>query len=246
MSGPRVVVVQSNYLPWKGYFDLISEADIFVFYDDVQFTKNDWRNRNRIKTPKGAEWITVPVGQSLDRLVCEVRIEDPRWQAKHWRTLEQNYRRAPHFEPYRTFFEEVFLRTTWKTLSELNHHLTKTIATEFLGLRPEFRDSREFRPEGTKLDRLLSLLKQVGAGHYISGPAAKAYIDPRAFEEANIGLEFKDYSGYPEYPQFHPPFEHAVSVIDVLFHLGREAARYTVRGKDPDSSTARSASPGGR
>ena len=231
MNGPRVVVIQSNYLPWKGYFDLISEADVFVFYDDVQFTKNDWRNRNRIKTPKGAEWITVPVGQSLDRLISEVRIEDPRWQVKHWKTIEQNYRRAPHFDRYRPFFEDVFLKTSWTTLSELNHHLIKVIATDFLGLRPEFRDSREFKAIGAKLDRLIDLLKQVGARHYISGPAAKAYIDPQAFQAAEIGLEFKDYSGYPEYPQFHPPFEHAVSIVDALFHLGPEAAKSVVRGK---------------
>jgi len=197
MSGPRVVVNQSNYLPWKGYFDLISEADIFVFYDDVQFTKNDWRNRNRIKTPKGSEWITVPVGQNLDRLVCEVKLEDPRWQVKHWRTIEQNYRKAPHFELYRAFFEDVYLKRTWVTLSELNHYLIREIATTFLGLRPTILDSRQFKPEGAKQDRLLGLLKQVGACHYISGPAARAYIDPVAFEAARIGLEFKDYSGYP-------------------------------------------------
>jgi WbqC-like protein family len=231
VTGPRVVVVQSNYLPWKGYFDLISEADIFVFYDDLQFTKNDWRNRNRIKTSKGTEWLTVPVGQSLDRLVSQVKLESSRWQAKHFRTLEQNYRRAPHFERYRPFLEDVYLATTWKTLSELNHHLIRVVATEFLGLRPHFLDSREFQLEGVKLARLLDLLKQVGAGHYISGPNAKAYIDPRAFEEANIGLEFIDYSGYPEYPQFHPPFDHAVSILDTLFHLGPSASSYVVRGK---------------
>ncbi len=231
MSGPRVVVNQSNYLPWKGYFDLISEADIFVFYDDVQYTKNDWRNRNRIKTPNGSEWITVPVGQSLDRLVCEVKLEDPRWQAKHWKTIEQNYRKAPHFERYRAFFEDVYLKRTWTTLSELNHHLIRELATSFLGLRPEFMDSRQFKAEGAKLDALLNLLKQVGAGHYISGPAARDYIDPAAFECAGSGLEVKDYSGYPEYPQFHPPFEHAVSIVDTLFQLGPEAGPYVARGK---------------
>jgi hypothetical protein len=231
VSRPRVVVNQSNYLPWKGYFDLISEADIFVFYDDVQYTKNDWRNRNRIKTPNGSEWITIPVGQSLDRLVCEVKLEDPRWQAKHWKTIEQNYRKAPHFTRYREFFEDVYLKRTWTTLSELNHHLIREIATSFLGLRPEFIDSRQFKSEGAKLDRLLNLLEQVGAGHYISGPAARDYIDPAAFERAGIGLEFKDYSGYLEYPQFHPPFEHAVSIVDTLFQLGPEAGRYVARGK---------------
>ncbi len=230
MSGPRVVVNQSNYLPWKGYFDLISEADVFVFYDDVQFTKNDWRNRNRIKTPNGSEWITVPVGQSLDRLVCEVKLEEPRWQAKHFKTIEQNYRKAPHFERYRSFFEDAYLKRTWATLSELNHYLIREIATNFLGLRAEFIDSRQFNAEGAKQDRLLNLLKQVGAGHYISGPAAKAYIDPQAFDAAGIGLEFKDYSSYAEYPQFHPPFEHAVSIVDPLFQLGPAAPGYVVRG----------------
>lgn len=220
----KVAVLQSNYLPWKGYFDLIHDVDLFVFYDDVQFTKNDWRNRNRIKTAQGTQWLTVPVGASLDRLICEVRLEDSRWQARHWKTILQSYSRAPHFSMYRDFFEDFFMRRRWASLSEMNQYLIKAIAAQFLGVRTEFRDSREFAVSGAKLDRLLSLLSKVGATHYFSGPAAKAYIDESRFSDAGIRLTYKDYSAYPAYPQLYPPFEHPVSVIDLLFSCGARSA----------------------
>lgn len=222
----KVAVLQSNYLPWKGYFDIIHDVDLFIFYDDVQYTKNDWRNRNRIKTPNGPLWLTVPVGQSLDRLTCEVTLDDPRWAAKHHKTLCQYYGRAPHFRRYRAFLDEVYLGRTWATLVELNHFLIKSIAREFLGVSTAFADSRDYPTRGKKLDRLLDLLVQVGAEQYLSGPAARSYIVAEEFASAGIDLSFKDYSGYPEYPQFHPPFDHAVTILDLLFHTGPDAPWY--------------------
>lgn len=221
-----VVVLQSNYLPWKGYFDLVHDADLFVFYDDVQFTKSDWRNRNKIKSPRGTEWITVPVGVDVDRLIHEVEIKDSTWQGKHWRTIQQHYGKCPHFAQYRPFFEEVYLARKWTNLSELNQHLIRSISRDLLGLNTEFRDSREFQASGRKLDRLLDLLIRAGARRYISGPAAKDYIVPEQFEEAGIALVWKDYSGYPEYPQRFPPFEHGVSILDLLFNVGPNAPWY--------------------
>ncbi len=218
-----VVVAQSNYVPWKGYFDLIHDADLFVFYDDVQYTKNDWRNRNRIKTPRGTEWITIPTGPRLDRLVCDVEIENPRWQRVHWKTLCQNYGRAPHFERYRPFFEDVYLGQVWTGLSELNQHLIRSIARDLLGIRTELRDAREYRAEGRKLDRLLDLVRQTGATTYLSGPSGRQYIDESRFSAIGVDLRYKTYDGYPEYPQSWPPFDHAVSVLDLLFHTGPEA-----------------------
>src|SRR5207253_957984 len=116
----RVAVLQSNYLRWKGYFDIIHDADFFVFYDDLQFTKNDWRNRNQIKGPQGREWISVPVGDAIDRLICEVAIPNHLWQAKHWRSIQQNYSRSPHFRRYCEYFEHVYLGVRWSNLSEFN------------------------------------------------------------------------------------------------------------------------------
>lgn len=222
----RVVVVQSNYIPWKGYFDLIHDADLFIFYDDLQFTKNDWRNRNKIKTPNGAEWITIPVGPDAKRLICEVGIKDASWQTKHWKTLQQHYGMRPYFAHYQAFFEDVYLGRQWSNLSELNQYLIRSISKEHLNLTTEFRDSREFRLSGEKLARLMDLVTKAGADRYISGPAAKDYIEPARFAEAGIELVWKDYSDYPEYPQRYPPFEQGVSILDLLFNVGPDAPWY--------------------
>lgn len=221
-----VAVIQSNYIPWKGYFDIIHNVDLFIFHDDLQYTKNDWRNRNKIKSPKGADWITIPTGTNENRLICEVELRDSVWQKKHWNILCQYYNRAPYFKWLQPFIEEVYLGKRWDKLSELNHFLIRTLAKEYLGITTEFQDSREYYPEGNKLDRLLDLLKKVGAATYVSGPAAKDYIDTERFHEADINLVYHSYQGYPEYPQFFPPFEHGVTILDLLFHVGPEAPWY--------------------
>jgi hypothetical protein len=230
-----VVVLQSNYLPWKGYFDLIHDADLFLFYDDLPFTKNDWRNRNRIKAAAGAEWITVPVGRSTSRRICDVEIRDPAWQARHWKTLGQNYGSCPHFGRYRGFFEEFFLGRRWTNLSEMNQFLIRRIAEDFLGIRTAIGDSRSYVLAGQKQDRLLDLLRQAGARRYVSGPAAKSYVEPARFTDLGIELVWKDYGGYPEYPQRFPPFEHSVSVLDLLFHAGPDAPWYIWGWRDGGS-----------
>lgn len=222
----RVAVLQSNYLPWKGYFDIVHDVDLFVFYDDVQFTKRDWRNRNKVKTSQGTAWLTVPVAYSDRRNIDEVRIPDPTWQRKHWQTLLQTYGKAPHFARYRAYFESVYLGQRWESLSELNQSLIRHIATEFLGCSTRFARSSDFGSEGARQDRLLDLLQRTGATWYLSGPAAQSYIEPERFEQAGIELAWKDYRGYPEYPQRFPPFEHGVTVLDLLFQCGPDAPQY--------------------
>jgi hypothetical protein len=222
----RVAVLQSNYIPWKGYFDIIHDVDTFVFYDDVQFTKNDWRNRNRIKTPHGPFWLTVPVGQNIGRLISEVRIEDSRWATNHYKTLRQYYGKAPFFARYRDFLEDTYLGRPWETLSALNQHLIQTISREFLGITTVFHDSAEYRPQGQRFERLLDLLKKTGADCYISGPSARHYLIPGELTLNGIELVYKDYSGYPEHPQFFPPFDHHVTILDLLFHTGADAPWY--------------------
>jgi hypothetical protein len=222
----KVSVLQSNYLPWKGYFDIIYSSDLFIFYDDIQFTKNDWRNRNKIKTQTGPAWLTIPVGGDLNRLINEVTFQDQRWAKKHWKSIQQYYSRAPFFKHYQDFLEDIYLNRQWSHLSELNQYLIRHIASQFLGIKTEFRDSREFETQGKKQDRLMGLLKQVGASSYISGPSAQNYIDEKEFEQAGIQLSYISYSGYPEYPQFFPPFSHQVFILDLLFHTGPDAPRY--------------------
>lgn len=219
----RVAVLQSNYIPWKGYFDLIHDVDLFVFYDDNQYTPRDWRNRNKVKTPQGPAWLSVPVGSSRDRLICDVQIEDAAWQAEHWTTLTRLYGKCPHFGRYREYFEHVYLGKTWRSLSDLNQHTIQHIAREFLGIQTRFADSRQFGGQGHKLDKLVDVVKKSGATSYLSGPAAKDYIVPDRFEAAGIELRWKDYAGYPEYAQRFSPFEHGVSVLDLLFQTGPDA-----------------------
>ena len=222
----RVAICQSNYIPWKGYFDLIHDVDVFLFYDDVQFTKNDWRNRNRIKTPAGLHWLSIPVGTDLNRLICDVTMEDARWQHSHWKTLAQFYGAAPFFKLYEGYLRGVYLDTRWRNLSALNQALIQTIARDVLGVKTEFLHSSDFACEGRKEDRVLSLIEAVKGEVYVSGPAGKSYLTPARFNERGIGLVWKDYAGYPEYPQFHPPFEHAVTILDLLFHAGPDAPYY--------------------
>jgi len=222
----RVAVLQSNYIPWKGYFDIIHDVDLFIFYDDVQYTKNDWRNRNRIKTPTGAAWLTIPVGDALDRLVCEVMLTDDQWPKKHWKTISQCYSRAPYFKAYKAFVEDAYLGTQWDSLSSLNQHFTKAISGELLGVATLFRDSRVYNASGKKLDRLMDVIQKTGADTYVSGPSAKDYIDPKRFEDMGIQLVYKSYEGYPEYPQLYPPFEHRVTALDLLFNVGPDASYY--------------------
>jgi hypothetical protein len=222
----RVAILQSNYIPWKGYFDIVHDVDLFIFYDDLQFTTRDWRTRNRVKTQNGAEWMTIPAGNDRNRLICEVTLADDTWQAKHWRMLQQNYGRCAHFHRYKDYLESVYLGRRWTHLSELNQSLIRHISHEFLGIRTDFADSRAWSVRGQKLDRLLDLVVQSGATHYLSGPAAKDYIEPARLEQAGVALEWKNYAGYPEYPQRFPPFEHGVSILDLLFNTGPEAPQF--------------------
>jgi hypothetical protein len=216
----RVAVIQSNYIPWKGYFDIIHDVDLFVFYDDVQYTKNDWRNRNRIKAPNGPMWLTIPTGSDIDRLVCDVRLTDTRWAAKHWKSLKQFYSVTPHFKRYEAFFQDVYLGRQWDHLSQLNQHLITAIATDLLGVKTSFSDSRVYAAQGSKLDRLLDLLEKTGTRTYVSGPAAQDYIQEERFAQQGVNVIYKSYAGYPAYPQRFPPFEHAVSIVDLLFNAG--------------------------
>jgi hypothetical protein len=228
----RVAVLQSNYLPWKGYFDIINAVDLFVFYDDLQYTKNDWRNRNKLKAPKGTSWLTIPVGSNIRRRVCDVALENPAWQRKHWTAISDGYSTTPHFARYADFFEEVYLGRVWANLSELNQFLIRSISRDFLGVRTQFADSREFDAGGTRQDRLIDLLKKTGASWYLSGPAAGDYIDPAGFADAGIELAWQSYAGYPEYRQRFPPFEHGVSIIDLLFNEGPDAPEFIWRWRE--------------
>jgi len=221
----RVAILQSNYLPWKGYFDIAAAVDLFIFHDDLQYTKNDWRNRNLIKTSGGLKWLTIPCGTSEKRLICEVTLDASDWQMKHWRQIEAAYHAAPFFGEFAPYFKDIFLKNVWRSLSELNQRLIRDIA-QFLAIDCRFDDSRAYHLQHRKAKRVLELLQKTGAASYLSGPAAKKYLNQDDFEQAGIELRWADYSGYPEYPQLYPPFRHEVSIIDLLFNTGSAARNY--------------------
>lgn len=227
MAGKRVAIVQSNYIPWKGYFDLINSVDEFILFDDVQYTMRDWRNRNKIKTAPGAIWLSIPMevkGRFFQK-IREARVRDQHWQATHWKSITQAYSKARYFAQYRECFEELYRGPSAQYLSEINYLFLSTLCS-LLGIRTPLTWSSDYEIVQGKTERLVALCQQAGATEYVSGPAAKNYLDETLFAEAGIGVRWMDYSDYPEYSQLFPPFEHAVSVIDLLFNEGPNAWRY--------------------
>ncbi len=225
--GKRIAVVQSSYIPWKGYFDLINSVDEFVLYDDAQFTRRDWRSRNRIKTAQGPHWLSVPVevsGQYL-QAIKETKIADPAWKRRHWATIRHSYASAPYFAQYETFLENLYAAAPSDLLSSANYWFLTQLCT-LLGIQTKFSWSMDYAMIGDRTERLAAICTQAGATEYLSGPSAKAYLDPTVFDRRGILLRFVDYSGYPEYSQLHGAFDHAVSIIDLVLSVGPEAGRY--------------------
>jgi hypothetical protein len=220
----KVAIVQSNYIPWKGYFDLIHAADEFILFDDVQYTRRDWRNRNRIKTKDGLTWLSIPVNAKGNYLepIKSITVSDPAWGVKHWRAIAASYARARHFDSYAARFEELYLRGGEPRLSSINRRFLEAIC-DVLGIRTRLSWSMDYEVREGRTERLVSLCQQAGARTYLSGPSARGYIDAEQFAKAGIELQFFDYSGYPEYEQLFPPFEHAVSALDLVFNEGPAA-----------------------
>jgi hypothetical protein len=233
----RVAIVQSCYVPWKGYFDLIRSADHFILLDDVQYSRGDWRNRNRIKTAQGMKWISIPLKHSgtFPALIHDMHVSDAAWMRKHHSALEQAYRDCPGWPVLKSWLADHLLVAGEATLSEVNERLTRSLC-DFLGIRTPITRSEGY---GVRCDnateRVVRLCEAVGATRYLSGPSARGYIEADRFRDAGIELEYFDYSGYPEYPQPHGAFEHGVSILDAIACLGREAAtalrRTRVRGE---------------
>jgi len=226
-TGKKVAIVQSNYIPWKGYFDLINLVDEFILFDDMQYTRRDWRNRNIIKTPNGPLWLTIPVEVKgkYEQKIKDTTISDPAWARKHWASIVHNYSKAKYFPMHRDVFENLYLKSEERFLSQVNYLFLSAIC-EILGIKTTISWSMNYNSANGKTARLVDLIKQAGATEYISGPAAKDYLDEELFRSEHIALQYMDYSGYPEYNQLFPPFEHQVSVIDLIFNEGPQAKAY--------------------
>lgn len=226
MGSKRVAILQSAYIPWKGYFDLIRSVDEFVLYDDTQFTRRDWRSRNRIMTAQGPRWLSIPVevkGRFHQR-IDETVVADPDWHAVHWDTLHHAYARARHFPGFAPVIREAYAGLAGeRSLSRINHRLLQVVCT-VLGIATPITWSSDYPRHEGRSERLLGICKAAGAGVYLSGPAARAYLDVGLFARAGVEVVFADYAGYPEYPQGQArPFEHGVTVLDLLFRTGPDA-----------------------
>jgi hypothetical protein len=223
----RIAVIQSCYIPWKGFFDLIGRCDEYVIYDSVQFVKGHWHNRNRIKTVDGLKWLTIPVVTSgrLGQPIDQVEIEKP-WADRHWRTLELHYKRAPYFEQIAPTVKRWYERADKQArLTDVNEIFLRGIA-ELLNLGTRIVRDAAYPAEGAKTERVLAIARAAGADRYLSGPSAQVYLDESMFAAAGIKPEWMSYQGYPEYPQLHGGFEHAVTALDLLFNTGQDASRY--------------------
>jgi len=219
----RLVVLQSNYLPWKGYFDLMNAADLFVVYDSVQYTKNDWRNRNRIVTKQGLSWLTIPVVTAglADQAIQDARVQDSRWATKHWRSIEQNVGKRAYFSQYRDSWSQWFDEAaSFDHLHHINLLFLRGLASQ-LGIATPLEIDAKYLPlEGTPTARLVELCRRTGATSYLTGPAALGYLERELFEAAGVALEVIDYGHYPTYGQVGEEFAHGVSVIDLLANVG--------------------------
>jgi WbqC-like protein family len=230
----KVVILQPSYIPWRGYFDQICRADLFIFYDDVQYDTRGWRNRNQIKTPKGKQWLTIPVysrgAQTENIPINQIRIVwDNLWCQNHLKALQHSYAKAPHFDRYLSLLEMFYQRRD-KFLADFTIDFTIALAHELGNNQTRFMRSSEIAGiDGQKTDRLIQILQAVGATHYISGPSARDYIEKEMFDSAGITLEYMDYN-YPEYPQLYPPFDPYVSILDLFFMTGPEAPNYILNG----------------
>lgn len=225
----KCVILQPSYIPWRGVFHQIHKADLFIFYDDVQYDARGWRNRNRVKTAHGPLWLTIPVhkkgAQTGNIPIKDIQIAwDKAWNAEHWKTLQVHYRRAPFFESYASLLEKWYSRRD-VYLADFTIEITIQIARELGIQHTQFGRSSIYPGVGSKTDRLVSLLQAVGADHYITGPAARSYLDEQKFSQAGIHLEYMVYE-YPEYPQLYPPFDPQLSILDLLLMTGPDAPRY--------------------
>lgn len=223
----KIAISQSNYIPWKGYFDLINMVDEFILYDDMQYTKRDWRNRNKIQTPQGLKWLSIPVevkGKYFQK-ISETKISEKDWGKKHWNTIKHNYSKAKYFEEYKSIFEELFLNSNEEYLSQINYQFIIAIC-KILGINTKIRWSSEFKLIDGQTEKLLGICKDCSADIYISGPAAKDYFDEELAEREKIQVEWMDYSGYPEYIQLNQPFEHGVTILDLIFNEGTNATKF--------------------
>lgn len=223
----KVAILQSSYIPWRGYFDLIASVDEFVIFDEMQYTKRDWRNRNKIKTKDGCLWLTVPVHVKgkYEQTIRETKISGFYWKIKHWKIIKANYFKAPFFYELANEIEEIYANEKFTYLSKLNRRFIELIC-DYLNIKTKIKDSYEFKLRNDKTDRLIGICKDLNANEYISGPSGKEYLKIDEFKNNDIKLSFADYSNYGKYKQQWNNFEDNLSILDLIFNCGKDCYKY--------------------
>ena len=227
LNSKKIAILQSNYIPWKGYFDLINLVDEFVIFDDAQFTQIDYPDRNKIKTPDGPLWLTIPVETKgkFTQKIKDIKVSNKTWAKEHWETITINCAMSMYFLDYNEIFEDIYLNNKDTYLSEINFKFITAI-NNILGIKTRITSSSDYKIAEDKNERLLSICKSVDATDYYSIPTVKSYLNEELFNAENIKVHWMDYSGYPEYSQLYQPFEHQVSILDLIFNTGPNATKY--------------------
>lgn len=225
----KIIITQSNYIPWKGYFTTMRKATHIILYYYAQYTRRDWRNRNKIVTPSGPTWLSIPIdvkGKYLQK-INEAKVKNNDWCLDHWNKIVQNYKNAPCFKEYSQYFEDLYLEkfTELDYLSDVNRVMLLR-CIELLGIEIEVLDSREFSIRGGKTGKLINICKDLEANEYFTGPAARGYMEEQMFPENGIKLTYYDLDGFPEYKQMWEGFDHHVSILDMFFNLGSDTAKH--------------------
>ncbi|QZE15034.1 WbqC family protein [Halosquirtibacter laminarini] len=221
----KIAILQSNYIPWKGYFDMINLVDEFILFDEVQFTKRDWRNRNQIKTDKGLEWLTIPCNtkSKYNQSIDQTTVSNCKWREKHLSSLRTHYTKAPFYNEIYPQIEALYRTCTSQYISEINHHFITHLCS-MMDINTPITNSRDYPSKGHKSQKLLEICQGANAHIYISGPAAKCYLDEMLFNKNRIEVSWMTYDHYPTYPQCYPEFFHHVSILDLLFNVGTKEA----------------------
>ena len=227
MLTKKIMISQSNYIPWKGYFDSLHKVDEFIIYDDMQYTKRDWRNRNLIKTPQGLKWLSIPVdvkGKYFQK-INETKVLNNKWIEDHLNQIKQNYKQASYFSEFFPWLEEMYLKCEFDLLTEINQYFIENICS-FLGVNVKVLRSEKFELAEDRTERLLNICLELGATDYFSGLAAKSYMNEIIFEKKEINIHYFDHNDYKEYPQLHGDFEHGVSIIDLILNTGKQSTDF--------------------
>lgn len=221
----KIAIIQSSYIPWKGYFDIINSVDEFILYDEVFYSKNTWRNRNKIKIRDCSMWLTIPINKaSSSTRIDEVKVANNLWRKKHWKSICQWYSKSRYFKDYKDAFEDLYLGRGEKRLSLINYEFISLI-NKILGIQTNITWSTDYRTVSGQTEKLVDLCLQAGGSEYITGPAARSYIETEKFTENNIQLSYFNYDNYEEYGQMFFPFDHYVSIIDLIFNTGGKALK---------------------